>query len=97
MSIQVLDFYADWCGPCKTQAPIFDDVKEEFEDNDTVTFEKVDVEEDQKRANMFNVRSIPTIVIIEVDDEDEEVTLLEQFVGITEANDLEEAVNEQLE
>lgn len=96
MSIQVLDFYADWCGPCKTQGPIFEEVKEEFEDNSTVTFEKVDVEEDQDRANRYNVKSIPVIIIIEK-DEDDEITLLERFVGVTEKNALEEAIREHLD
>ncbi|WP_458184982.1 thioredoxin [Haladaptatus sp. NG-WS-4] len=81
MTVKLLDFYADWCGPCKTQDPILDDLKEDW--GDRVEFEKVDVDEHQDTANEYQVRSIPTIVI----ENDEGV--VERFVGVTQREDLE--------
>ena len=82
MTVTLKDFYADWCGPCKTQDPILDDLAEEYED---VEFEKVNVDEEQDVANEYQVRSLPTL-IIENDD-----GIVERFVGVTQADDIEAA------
>ncbi|MDR9430709.1 MAG: thioredoxin domain-containing protein, partial [Natronomonas sp.] len=74
MSVRLKDFYADWCGPCKTQDPILDEIAEEYPD---VEFEKVDVDQKQDVANEYQVRSLPTL-IIENDD-----GVVERFVGVT--------------
>ena len=83
MTVTLKDFYADWCGPCKTQDPILEDLEEDW--GDRVTFEKVDVDENQDVANQYQVRSIPTIVI---EDDD---GVVERFVGVTQREDLEAA------
>ena len=83
MTVTLKDFYADWCGPCKTQDPILEDLEEEWGD---VEFEKVDVDENQDVANEYQVRSLPTL-IVENDD-----GIVERFVGVTQANDLEDAL-----
>ena len=82
MTVTLKDFYADWCGPCKTQDPILDDLAEEYDD---VEFEKVNVDEEQDVANEYQVRSLPTL-IIENDD-----GIVERFVGVTQAEDIEAA------
>ncbi|WP_302082308.1 thioredoxin [Salinibaculum rarum] len=82
MTVTLKDFYADWCGPCKTQDPILDELAEEYED---VEFEKVNVDEEQDVANEYQVRSLPTL-IIENDD-----GIVERFVGVTQAEDIEAA------
>lgn len=56
----VIDFWADWCGPCKKLAPRFEEVSEEMED---VNFGKVDMEEHQRIGTSKNVRALPTMVI----------------------------------
>ncbi len=86
MTVKLLDFYADWCGPCKTQDPILEELEEDWGEN--VEFEKVDVDEHQDVANEYQVRSIPTIVI---EDDD---GVVERFVGVTQRDDLERVLEE---
>jgi len=59
--IVIFDFWAEWCGPCKQFAPIFESISEKYPD---IKFAKVNVEEQQELAGMFQVRSIPTIVFM---------------------------------
>jgi thioredoxin 1 len=57
--IVLVDFWADWCGPCKMFAPIYAEAAEEHED---VVFAKVDTEVQQELAAAFQIRSIPTLM-----------------------------------
>lgn len=65
--IQLVDFYADWCGPCQAMKPIFADVEKEYEGK--MEFKKVDVEEDSAMAQKYGVMSIPTFVILKDGEE----------------------------
>ncbi len=56
----IIDFYADWCGPCKVVAPIL----EELEKEGNFTLYKVDTDEEYDLSNYFNIRSIPTLVFV---------------------------------
>lgn len=60
MSVLV-DFYADWCGPCKMLAPIVDEIAQE---NDDIKVVKVNVDENPNIAVDYKVMSIPTLVVI---------------------------------
>ena len=57
----LVDFYADWCGPCKMIAPILNEVQEELKDE--VKIIKVDVDADGELAQRFDVMSIPTMIL----------------------------------
>jgi thioredoxin 1 len=85
MTVTLKDFYAEWCGPCKSQDPILEEIESKW---DGVEFEKIDVDEHQDVANEYQVRSIPTIVV-ENDD-----GVVERFVGVTQRDELEDALED---
>ena len=58
--IVFIDFWAEWCGPCKRFAPVFEQASEQYPD---VTFAKVDTEDQLELSARYGVRSIPTLVI----------------------------------
>lgn len=60
----VIDFYADWCGPCQMVAPIFEEISNERDD---VIIYKVDTEVEQELAGLFQIRSIPSLLFIPTD------------------------------
>ena len=83
--MKVLDFYADWCNPCKALAPVLDKVIKENKLNLT----KINIEEDMDDLSIkYNVRNIPTVVV--VDDNDVEV---KRFSGTKTEGDLREFFN----
>ena len=57
----LVDFYATWCGPCKTLGPILDEVKDELED--AVKIIKIDVDKNQPLATKYQVRGVPTMIL----------------------------------
>lgn len=56
----IVDFWAPWCGPCRSFAPVFEKVSADFPD---IVFAKVNTEEEQGIAAHFNIRSIPTLMV----------------------------------
>ena len=79
MAVTIKDFYADWCGPCKTQDPILEAIAEDWD----ITLERIDVDESTAIANEYQVRSLPTVVIESNDD------IVDRFVGVTQREELE--------
>jgi thioredoxin len=61
----VIDFYADWCNPCKMVAPILEELQTEYEGK--LDIYKVDTEDQQELAGMFGIRSIPSILFVPID------------------------------
>ena len=67
----LLDFYADWCGPCRMVGPIVDEIAEERND---LVVGKVNVDDSPELAEKFNVFSIPTLVVLKNGEETDRVT-----------------------
>lgn len=59
----LVDFYAEWCGPCKMMPPILKEVKEAL--GDQVTVLKVDVDKNPQAANVYRVQGVPTLIIFQ--------------------------------
>ena len=72
-NITLIDFYADWCGPCKALSPIIDEVAQEATG---VTVGKVNVDDERDLAMKYRVRSIPTMIIFKGGKE------IERLVGV---------------
>lgn len=70
-----VDFYADWCGPCKMTEPIIHEMAEAAEYKEKLTFVKVDVDANQELAMRYNIFSIPTFMIFK------KGTAVAQFAG----------------
>lgn len=71
----IVDFFADWCGPCKALSPLLETIANEYKDK--ILFVKVNVDEETDIAQEFSVMSIPTLVLIENGDEKDRI------VGLT--------------
>lgn len=82
--IVIVDFWAEWCGPCKSFSPIYEEVSEKHEN---IVFGKIDTEAQQALGAHFQVRSIPTLMIFR-----EQVVLFSQ-AGMLNAPQLEEVIN----
>jgi len=63
----IIDFYADWCGPCKTVTPILEELSNEYEGR--LLIYKVNTDEEQELSAVFGIQSIPTILFITADGE----------------------------
>ena len=61
----LIDFYADWCGPCKMVAPILEELSEEY--GDKLNIYKVDTEAEQELAGVFGIKSIPSLLFVPKD------------------------------
>lgn len=72
----LIDFYADWCGPCKMMSPIIDEIAEEV--GDKIKVGKINVDENQELAMEYEVMSIPTIIILQNGE------VKNSFVGVRE-------------
>ncbi len=57
----LIDFYADWCGPCRMLSPVVDEIAKE---NDTIVVGKINVDDEPALAQQFDVTSIPTLVVL---------------------------------
>jgi len=73
--LKILDFWAEWCGPCKFMEPLMDELEKELKGK--VEIEKINVDENQELAAKYQVMSIPTYIFVKDDKE------LERIIGAT--------------
>lgn len=81
----IIDFYAVWCAPCKMITPIFEKMSKEFSD---VNFFKANVDNNSQAANIYAVRSIPTIVFLE------DGTEVDRVIGLLQEDDFKSKIKE---
>ena len=81
----LVDFWAEWCGPCKMLGPVIDELATEFDGKAKVG--KVDIDTNRDAALAYGIQSIPTILIFKKGE------IANKFVGIASKDDLAEAIN----
>jgi len=84
----LVDFFATWCGPCKMQALILDEVKQKL--GDQVSIIKIDVDQNQQVAATYQVRSVPTLIIFRKGE------IKWRQSGVFPANELEKLLTDNL-
>jgi len=86
--VVLIDFFANWCGPCKMMSPILEEVSKEI--GESVQIYKVDVDESNKLARSFGIMSIPTLILF-VDGE-----IKEKHIGLMMKDDLIEKLKKYI-
>jgi thioredoxin 1 len=84
----LMDFYADWCGPCQSLMPIVEQLAVEYEDSYNVV--KVNIEQNVNLASEFNVRSIPSLFFIN------KGIVQENLLGLQSRSDIENKMNQYM-
>jgi thioredoxin 1 len=84
----LVDFWAPWCGPCKTVAPVLEELAKEYDGKVKVV--KLNVDENQSTASEFGVKSIPTLILFKAGK------VLEQTIGVQPKENLKQMVEKSL-
>ena len=84
-SLALVDFYADWCGPCKMMAPIIDELSQEFEG--TVKIGKLNVDDSPATSSKYRVMTIPTLLFIKNGE------VVDSIVGVVQKAQLVDKIN----
>ena len=84
----LVDFWAEWCGPCKTLTPILEELSTEM--NGKIEIMKVNLDENQELAMKYSIRSIPTLLLFKKGE------LLDMKVGLLPKSDLEEWIQSNI-
>ncbi|HUH35805.1 MAG TPA: thioredoxin [Moheibacter sp.] len=84
----LVDFFATWCGPCKMQEPILEEVKQRL--GDQISILKVDIDQNQQVASQYKIRSVPTLIIFKQGE------IRWRQSGVFPANELERLLKESI-
>ena len=77
----LLDFFAEWCGPCRRQGPYLEQLKKKM--GDQIEIKKIDVDQHMELANKYEIRVVPTLII------EKDGKVVEMLEGVTSAESLE--------
>lgn len=81
--MKVLDFYADWCGPCQMLKPIIEQVEKEHPE---IEFEAINIDDQPELAEKYGVMSIPTLVVMDGDE------IKETLIGLKSKTEIEKVI-----
>lgn len=84
----IIDFYADWCQPCKVLSPILEELEKEYEGK--LELYKIDTDQESELAGMFQIMSIPSLLFVPVGDQPQ------MTIGLLPKEKLKEAIKEVL-
>ena len=85
--VVLVDFFAEWCGPCRTLGPIVEELAKDYEGNDNVKVVKINIDEENEIAAKFNVMSIPTLILFKAGAQ------VETLVGVKSKDELKELID----
>lgn len=91
MTIKLLYFQADWCDPCDSQDPVIDNLTQEIDESINLQIEEIDIDDDNRFQQEFNIISIPTVLV--GISKEEELVEHRRFIGITKSEKIEEAIS----
>ena len=85
----VVDFWAEWCGPCKKLSPLLDEIAQEI--GDDVTIAKINVDEERELGAMFQVMSIPSVLLVKDGEK------VDEFIGLQPKAEITSKIQAQLQ
>ena len=85
----LIDFFAEWCGPCKRMSPIIEEIKKSM--GDKVEIKKLDVDDHMAEAQKYHISVVPTIII------EKDGVLVQKFQGVVDAQTLESVLKPLVE
>lgn len=88
--VVLVDFFAEWCGPCKAMGPIIEELAKDYENNDGVKIGKLNIDENQESAQKFNVMSIPTLLLFK------DGKVVETLVGLQDKDSLKSVIDKNI-